>query len=108
MLAAWVVATSFTLNFYPSEMLAAGIINGIAGVLAIVPMLLVVGKGTLFIARTALLATTLRMILVLIGLVLAYGPGWHLQHTPIIAWAGLFYAVMLISEGIAVSWVMRR
>ena len=102
------VTHSFNWNGHAQEMWAAVVISVAAGLLAVVPMLVWMGKGAIAIVRLTMVATALRVVLMLAGVVLASGPGWQLKLVPLVAWVGACYLALLIAESGATAWVVRH
>ena len=103
----WLVTHSFNLD-YQREMWAAALLSLVAGVLAVVPLLLYVVRGPTSIVRCMLLVIPLRVVLMLAGLVLAIGPGWHLALVPLVLWMAACYVALLIAESCATAWAARH
>ena len=101
----WLVTRSFNLD-YQREMWAAALLSLAAGFFAVVPLLLYIGRGPVAIVRLALLAMMLRVGLMLAGLVLATGPGWHLALVPLVLWTAACYVALLIAESSATAWAV--
>lgn len=96
------------LPIHAYEMVASFIVNGVGGLLAVAMLIVVMNKGTAVIARVALLGTTLRMGGVLMGTLMALGPGWGMQKMPLMYWILVGYMVLLASESAVGVYLVRR
>lgn len=103
-----VVTHSFNWTGHEREMWAAAVISLVAGLLAVLPMLVWMGHGAIAIVRLTMVATVLRMMLLVLGLVLALGPGWKLSAAPLALWTAGCYVALLIAESSATAWVVRH
>ena len=101
------VMYSFNLMAYQRELLAAAIIALAAGLVAVLPLLVLMRHGILAIIRLTMLAAALRVFLMFGGLILAAGPGWKLSIVPLAVWTGACYLALLIAESSATTWVVR-
>ncbi len=102
------VTYSFNLAGYHREMWAAATIGLVAGLLAVLPLLVLMRRGVIAIVRLTMLATGLRIAFMLAGLILASGPGWKLSLTPLVLWVAACYMALLIAESGATAWVVRH
>ena len=101
------VSKSFNIG-YRSEMLAAAFVSVAAALIAVAPLIVLMSRGVIAIVRMTLVATLLRVVVMLIGLYLAAGPGWQLSLTPLVVWAGSCYFAVLIAESAATAWVIKH
>jgi len=104
----WLVTTSFDLGDFNREMWAAVLIAGVTGFLAVLPLLIFMGRGPVVMVRLTMLATVLRMGLMLAGLLLAAGPHWKLRLVPLALWSLGCYMVLLLAESVATALVVRQ
>jgi hypothetical protein len=105
---AWVVLKSVGLPLYMNEMVAAGIVSTVGGMLASVPLFVLMGKGAQMIAKAGILAIAVRCSMVLFGMVLAMQPAWGLAKMPFVYWVLGFYFPMLIVETGLVAWLSMK
>jgi hypothetical protein len=108
LLLGWLLLTTLAIPLHTREMLAAALLNVLAGIAACLPLALAIKRGTIAIARAGLIAIALRMGLVLLALLAALAPAWHLDHTPLIAWVIAFYFPLLIAETALVAWLVNK
>lgn len=107
-LAGYVLLTSLGMPLFARELLAAAIISIVGGVAAALPLAIWSKRGAAAIARAGIVGIFIRCGLVLMGLVLAMGPGWALAHTPLVYWVVVFYFPMMIVETAAVALLCQR
>ncbi len=100
-----VMLTSFGIASFLPEMTAAAVVNTLGGIMSIGVLLMVADKGAAVISRTALMATAIRMAGVLMGSLMAMGPGWGLHTKPLLFWVLCLYFVMLITESWVAIWL---
>jgi hypothetical protein len=103
----WLVMRSFNLG-YERELVAALIISVVAGFLAVVPMMALLGKGAIAVVRLTMVAMLVRMGLTFAGLVLAFGPGWHLDHGVLVVMTAACYVALMATESGATIWATRH
>src|SRR4051812_48294733 len=101
------VSKSFNIG-YRGEMIAAAVVSLAAALIAVAPLIALMGRGVVAILRLTMLATLLRVIVMLIGLYLAMGPGWKLSLMPLVIWSGSCYFAMLVAESAATAWVVKH
>mgnify|MGYP001553392904 CR=1 FL=1 len=104
---AWVVMHSFALA-YAGELAAAALISAAAGVIALLPMLFLMGKGGATIVQMTMVAMLVRMGVTLAGLFLALRPAWHLDPGPLVILTALCYMALMIAESGATIWATRH
>ena len=94
---------------YIREMLAAALISVVVGLLAVLPMVVLIGRGAILLLRCAVLANMTRLVGVAVGaiIVIAMAPP-HLHKTVVLLWFAAFYFVLLIAESVASSWVIKH
>ena len=90
------------------EMLAAGALNTVAGMLAMLPAVHMLRHGAGRLAMGALAATGIRMVVVLGGALLLPLPGWAMDRTWLLGFVVAFYLVVLLTESAGTTWVLRR
>ena len=104
----WVVRTSFSMPLYGHEMIAGGIVNVIGGLVAAVPILIFMKKGVIAIVQATMLSMVLRCGVILMGLMLAFGPGWQLAKMPLAVWTLCCYFPLLIVETACIAWMSQK
>lgn len=94
---------------YMREMLAAGLVSAVVGLLAVLPMVVLIGRSAILLLRCAVLANMTRLVGVALGaiIVIALAPP-HLHKTVTLLWLAAFYFVLLIAESVASSWVIKH
>ena len=94
---------------YMREMLAAGLVSVVVGLLAVLPMVVLIGRSAILLLRCAVLANMTRLVGVALGaiIVIALAPV-HLHKTVVLLWLAAFYFVLLIAESVASSWVIKH
>jgi hypothetical protein len=109
MLLGMLVLPLFHRPLYLREMLAAGFISAVVGVLAVLPMAVLIGRGAILLLRCAVLANMTRLVGVALGaiIVISLAPV-HLHKTVVLLWLAAFYFVLLIAESVASSWVIKH
>jgi len=108
MLLGWVVLTSLGIPLHPREMLAGAIINTVGGVAASIPLFIRMRKGAAAIAQAGLMGIALRMGAVLLGLLLAAAPAWHMTPIVLAFWVMGYYFPMLLVETALVAWLCNK
>jgi len=108
MLAGFVLVTSAGIPLFPREMLGAAIVNTVGGILAALPLFLLMKRGAQAIAQGAIFGVAVRIASILLGLILAMGPGWHLDRMPLVYWVLAYYFPLLIVETSIVGWLSHK
>jgi hypothetical protein len=99
---------AFNLPLHRVEMLTAGAIAIIAGIISMIPIIAAARKKRPdALAIAALLAIGLRLVLMLIGTLLALGPGWSLSQFPLILWILAFYFPLLVAETTTITRMLK-
>ena len=104
----WVLLTSLARPVFAREMFAAGIINIVGGTLAALPLFFMMSRGAIAIAKGGLMGITIRVMTILGGLLLAFGPGWGLDKMPLVYWVLAGYFPLLMAETFMVAWLSHR
>ncbi len=104
----YVVTMSFGISFYFREMLAAGIVAIVGGILSGLPVALSWRKDALKIAQMSLLGMALRVGTILAGTFLALGPGWALAKMPLTYWTLGMYFPLLAAETAVMAYISNR
>lgn len=109
MAVAMLVLPLFNRPLYPREMLAAALVSAVVGLLAVLPMVVLIGRSAILLLRCAVLANMTRLVGVAMGaiVVIALAPV-HLHKTVVLLWLAAFYFVLLIAESVASSWVIKH
>jgi hypothetical protein len=102
-----VICKSFNIG-YRGEMWAAAIVSLVAGTIAVLPLLILMHRGLIVIVRMTMAATAIRVVVMVVGMYLAMGPGWKLSLMPLVVWTMGCYFAMLIAESLATAWVVRH
>ena len=91
------------------EMLDAALVSVVVGLLAVAPMVILIGRSAILLLRCAVLANMTRLVGVAVGAVvlIAFSPV-HLQKTVVLLWLVAFYFVLLIAESVVSSWVIKH
>ena len=108
MLLAWVPLKSLGMPVYPHEMSAAAIVNTVGGMLAALPMFLLMNRGAKAIAQAGILGIVVRVGSILMGMVLAGAGGWGLDRMTLVYWVLGFYFPMLMVETATVAWLSHK
>ncbi len=108
MIAGWIFLTSLAMPTYVHEMMAAGAVNTVGGVLAALPLFFLMKRGTQAIAQAALLGIALRCACTLMALMLAMGPGWGLSRMALVYWVLGGYFPLLMVETAVVAWLSNK
>lgn len=106
--AAYVLLTAFQLPLFKNEMVAAAIVNTLGGMLASVPLFILMQKGAKAIAQAGILAIAIRCGVILMGLIVALAPAWQLARMPLVYWVLGFYFPMLMVETVVIAWLANR
>jgi type IV secretory pathway protease TraF len=94
---------------HPLELAVAAAISIAVGLLAVLPMVVMIGGGGLVLLRCATVANMARLVGIAIGGVLAVLWLPKDAHKMIlILWLVAFYFLLLIGETIVSSWVMKH
>jgi hypothetical protein len=108
MVAGWVLLTSLGSPVYVREMIGAGIVNALGGMLASVPLFLLMRKGAQAIAQAGILAIAVRCGAILMGMILAMSPAWGMNKMPLVYWMMGCYFPMLMVETAVVAWLANK
>ncbi|MGC9259732.1 MAG: hypothetical protein ACP5I8_06575 [Phycisphaerae bacterium] len=94
---------------YLREMLAAALVSVVVGLLAVLPMVVLIGRSAILLLRCAVLANMTRLVGVALGavLVIAFAPV-QLHKTVLLLWLVAFYFVLLVAESMVSSWVIKH
>jgi hypothetical protein len=65
-------------------------------------------KGVLAIIQATMFSMVIRCGVILMGLMLAFGPGWNLAKMPLVLWALCCYFPLLIVETTCLAWINNR
>ncbi|GEM_PF-1683976 len=104
----WVVLTSMGMALYGREMVAGGIVAVVGGTLAALPVTILMKRGVMAIMQASLLSMMIRCGAILMGLLLAMGPGWALDKMPLAVWSLCFYFPLLIVETSCIAWLANK
>ncbi len=106
---AMLILPLFHRPLYMREMLAAALVSAVVGLLAVLPMVVLIGRSAILLLRCAVLANMTRLVGVTLGgiLVIALAPV-HLHKTVVLLWLAAFYFILLIAESVASSWVIKH
>ncbi len=109
MVLALLVLRLFQRPLYLHEMLAAALVSVVVGILAVLPMVVLIGRGAILLLRCAVLANMTRLVGVALGavLVIAFAPV-QLHKTVLVLWLVAFYFVLLVAESMVSSWVIKN
>ena len=109
MVLALLVLRLFQRPLYLHEMLAAALVSVVVGILAVLPMVVLIGRGAILLLRCAVLANMTRLVGVALGavLVIAFAPV-QLHKTVLVLWLAAFYFVLLVAESMVSSWVIKN
>lgn len=91
------------------EMLWAALVVVAVGWLAVLPMVIMVGRGAIMLLRCAMVANMTRLVGSALGAVIVLvtaHPGLH--KIVLILWLAAFYFVLLIAESFTSSWVIKN
>jgi hypothetical protein len=108
MLVGWVLLTSLGMPLFAREMIAGGIVITLGGIMASMPIFLLMKRGAQAIAQGALLGIAIRIGSILMGLMLAMGPGWGHAKMPLVYWILGYYFPLLIVETAIVGWLSHK
>lgn len=91
------------------EMVDAAVVSVAVGLLAVAPMVVLIGRSAILLLRCAVLANMTRLVGVAVGAVvlIAFSPV-RLEKTVVLLWLAAFYFVLLIAESVASSWVIKH
>jgi len=108
MLVGWVLLTSLGMPLFAKEMVGAAIVITLGGIIASLPIFFLMKRGAQAIAQGAILGIAVRIGTVLMGLMLAMGPGWGLSKMPLVYWVLAHYFPLLIVETAIVGWLSHK
>ena len=88
---------------------AVAVVSVAVGLLAVAPMVVLIGRSAILLLRCAVLANMTRLVGVAVGAVvlIAFSPV-RLEKTVVLLWLAAFYFVLLIAESVASSWVIKH
>jgi len=93
---------------YLQEMFIAALISVTVGILAVLPMAILISRGALLI-RCAQLAIMIRLVGPVIGaLIVLMVPAWHAHMQQLLIWLLVFYFVLYLAESWVSSWAFKR
>lgn len=109
MLVAMVTLPLLHRPLYGREMLIAGMVSAVVGVIAVLPMVILIGHGAILLLRCAVLANMTRLVGVALGaiVIMTFAPV-NLHKIVVLLWLAAFYFVLLIAESMASSWVIKH
>jgi len=107
MLVGWLLLFFWGWPVHEREMLAAGFVNAVGGVLAVLPLVKWMEYGAIAIVRAAMVGIGVRMGVVLVGLWLVSGLG-GMERMVLVYWVLVFYFPMLAAEAGVVGWLGHR
>jgi hypothetical protein len=108
MLLAWLALRTIGLPIHPAEMLGGAIANTVGGMVASIPLFVLMRKGAQAIAQAGILGIALRVGTVIVGLLVASAPAWGLRWPFLPYWVLAFYFPMLIVETAVVAWLTNK
>lgn len=108
MLVGWLILTTAGLPLYGREMIGAAIVNTVGGIVAALPVFILMKRGAAAIAQAAILGIAVRCGSVLMGLLAAGAPAWGLDRMPLVWWVIGFYFPMLIAETTVIAWLSNK
>jgi hypothetical protein len=108
MLVGFVLVKSVGLPLYGKEMVGGAIVSILGGILAALPVFLLMKRGAQAIAQGAIFGIAVRIGSILLGLMLAMGPGWGLERMPLVYWVLGFYFPLLMVETAIVGWLSHK
>ena len=104
----WLLLTSFGWPLHTREMTAAAIVNTAGGMLAALPLCLMMHHGVLAIMRAWTIGQAVRIGVIFFGILLASGSGWGMAKMPLIYWALACYFPLLAAETATAVWLSRK
>lgn len=107
-LVGFVVTASFGVKYYGREMIAAGIVAIVGGMISALPVAMSWRRDALRIAQCALMGIALRVGTILLGTFLALGPGWALAKMPLTYWTLAMYFPLLAAETCVIAYISNR
>jgi len=108
MLIGGLILTSFACPLHLPEMIAAGTINALGGLLAALPLVFWMTRGADAIVRAWMAGTAIRVGVILFGLFVASGSGWALSKMPLISWTLACYFPLLAVEATTAAWLTHK
>jgi hypothetical protein len=103
----WLVFHSYNIA-HERELLAAAVLSGIAGVIAVLPMVALMARGAIALVHLTMIAMIVRMLVTLCGLILLFGPGWKLDHGVLVLCTAGCYFTLMMAESAATIWASRH
>jgi hypothetical protein len=108
MLLAWLALRTASMPIYPGEMFGGAIVNTVGGMVASIPLFILMRRGAQAIAQAGILGIALRVGTVIVGLLIASAPAWGLHWPFLPYWVLAFYFPMLIVETAVVAWLANK
>ncbi|HTV47480.1 MAG TPA: hypothetical protein VMG59_03455 [Phycisphaerae bacterium] len=94
---------------YLEEMFIAALLSVTVGVLAVLPMAILISRGAVLLIRCAQLAIMIRLVGPIIGvLIVLLVPAWHAHRQQILIWLLAFYFVLYLVENLVSSWAFKH
>ncbi len=94
---------------HPLELGVAALISIVVGIFAVLPMVIMIGRGGIILLRCATVANMARLVGTMIGGLLAVVLLPKDAHKmALIVWLIGFYFLLLIGESVVSSWVMKH
>ena len=104
----WVILVGGGWTAHTRELLAAGIVNVLAGTLAALPAIMMVGRGGGRVAQAVMAGMLIRVVVDAGGTIILMAPGWAMDKNWLLGFVGAFYCVLLAAESAVAAWVVRR
>jgi hypothetical protein len=94
---------------YLEEMFVAALISMTVGILAVLPMALLINRGAVLLIRCAQLAIMIRLVGPVIGVIVVLMiPAWHANKEQLLIWLLVFYFVLYLAESVVSSWAFKH
>jgi len=94
---------------YLQEMFIAALISVTVGILAVLPMTILISRGAVLLIRCAQLAIIIRLVGPMIGaLIVLMVPAWHAHMQQLLIWLLVFYFVLYLAESWVSSWAFKH
>lgn len=108
MLMGWLLLKTAGMPVYAAEMTGAAIASTVGGVVASLPLFILMKRGVAAIAQAGILGIALRIGATLMVMLAAGATAWGLDRTVLAYWVLAFYAPMFMVETAVIIWLSNK
>jgi hypothetical protein len=108
LLVAGALVRALDVPLHGAEMVAGGLMNAVGGVMAALPLVMVMHHGTTALVQAGVLGIPIRCGVILMMLCLALVPATGLDRAAVVTWTVVCYFPLLVVETAMAAWLMRK